>query len=1086
MESNFSFLEGEFPSLANLGALAEGYQDSDPNSSLTKLGMLGEQMVAMIFKFDRLREPDDVTAVSRINILKREGILPPDAVAVLHLLRKARNQAVHQGWGDSATVKQFLPIIHSLCGWFVQTYSSAPVDVPPYRTELKRTAEIRDLEQQSDELRSADERKAADAKPMARQDRLERSQRASAARVRTEDETRVLIDEQLRQAGWEADTRRLRHSRGTRPTKGRNLAIAEWPTDSTVGRYGQADYALFIGTQLVGVVEAKPEHVDIPSVIDDQASDYSRMIKGEHAQYVIDHWGDFKVPFLFATNGRDYLEQLETKSGIWFRDARRPDNAPRALRGWPRPEGLQRWLSEDIDEADQALRDLNEDFLTDPAGLNLRAYQINAIHSAEDAIAQGRTHALLAMATGTGKTRTILGLIYRMLKTRRFNRILFLVDRTALGEQALDAFKDVKLEELLTLDQLYDIKGLKDTGVETETKVHVATVQAMIKRIMFPGDEDTSTPAVTDYDLIIVDEAHRGYVLDKEMTDDELLYCNQSEYQSAYRYIIDYFDAVKVALTATPALHTTQIFGKPVFTYSYREAVMDGYLVDHDAPHRLTTKLSTQGIRFDKGEQLPLFDPVSGEITNSDELVDEVTFKIDTFNRKVITEDFNRTVLTEIANHIDPTSPETSGKTLIYAVDNAHADLIVKILKEIYSEYGVDSEAIKKITGSSAGGNEKKIQESIRRFKNESYPSMVVTVDLLTTGIDVPSITTLVFMRRVKSRILFEQMLGRATRLCPQIKKEKFEIYDPVGVYESLDPVSTMKPVVTDPHTRFAELIEGIDAASSDDGLKVVIDQIIGKLQRRKRRMKAQAVEQIKDLSGTSDLQSLTSSLKAMTPQDAAAWVKGHEELFHYLDTTVTAQADPIVVSDRPDELLTHTRDFGQAQSSQDYLKEFTAFVRNNVNEIAALTIITTRPADLTREQLKQLRLILDRNGFTEPKLSSAVSQLTNQEITADIISLVRRYSLGSPLLSHEERVQRAFDKLKQGRTFNKLQLGWLDKIQAYLSKEALIQPETFNEDPRFRQEGGFRRFDKALGGQLEAIIHDLNTYMYEDQEMTA
>ena len=153
--------------------------------------------------------------------------------------------------------------------------------------------------------------------------------------------------------------------------------------------------------------------------------------------------------------------------------------------------------------------------------------------------------------------------------------------------------------------------------------------------------------------------------------------------------------------------------------------------------------------------------------------------------------------------------PEGDGKTLIFAVNDSHADMIVNILKEIYHRYGLDNDTVLKITGKS--GDKKRVSEAIRRFKNEEFPKIVVTVDLLTTGIDVPKIVNLVFMRRMKSRILFEQMLGRATRLCPEINKTHFEIYDPVGVYETLEPVSNMKPVVTNPKTTFTDLINGLE-----------------------------------------------------------------------------------------------------------------------------------------------------------------------------------------------------------------------------------------------------------------------------------
>ena len=133
---------------------------------------------------------------------------------------------------------------------------------------------------------------------------------------------------------------------------------------------------------------------------------------------------------------------------------------------------------------------------------------------------EGKRTALLAMATGTGKTRTVLGMIYRFLTTNRFRRILFLVDRTALGEQAHDVFKEVKLEDLMTLDEIYNIKGLDDKLIDKETRIQIATVQGMVKRILYTEDGD-SKPSVTDFDLIIIDEAHRGYILDKEMDDAE-------------------------------------------------------------------------------------------------------------------------------------------------------------------------------------------------------------------------------------------------------------------------------------------------------------------------------------------------------------------------------------------------------------------------------------------------------------------------------------------------------------------------------------------------------------------------------------
>ena len=885
MKSNFDFLNKDFPVLANFGKLAEQYCFSDANSCLIKLGMMGETIVNLMFTYDGVKLPYESTAVTRIDALMREGLLPRDLCDILHALRKARNKASHENYASVDEGKTLLQMAHSLCEWFMQTYGDWSYQnqpfVMPSEASAAQTENKEQEEKLENELSKQAEQAAAAAPKVSQEERKKQSAWAAGKRQKSEAETRYLIDEQLRKVGWEADTENLRYAKGTRPAKGRNMAIAEWPTNSQLGNKGYADYALFIGQKLVGIIEAKALHKDIPSVIDYQCKDYPRNIRVEDNQYRIGAWGEFKVPFTFATNGRPYLEQYKTKSGIWFLDLRQPSNSPKALHGWISPTGIEELLERDIESKNADLKQMPYDLLTDKDGLNLRPYQLNAIKAAEKAIVDGKQTVLLAMATGTGKTRTVLGMIYRFLKTERFRRILFLVDRNSLGEQAQDVFKEVRLEDLMTLDDIYNIKELEDKVIEKETRIQVATVQSMVKRILYNADE--TMPAVSDYDLIIVDEAHRGYILDKEMGEDELLYRDQMDYQSKYHAVIEYFDAVKIALTATPALQTTEIFGQPVFKYTYREAVIEGYLVDHDAPHELKTKLSSEGIHYRPGDTVTIYDPVTGEITNSELLDDELDFDIDAFNRQVITEPFNRTVLAEIARDIDPEAPREQGKTLIYAADDQHADMIVSILKDIYSETGVDNDAIMKITGSVGGGNRKKVQEAIKRFKNEDYPSIAVTVDLLTTGIDVPEITSLVFMRRVKSRILFEQMLGRATRLCPEIHKTHFEIYDPVGVYDSLEPVNTMKPVVANPATSFEQLIDGLEVLDSEEQVTNQINQIIAKLQRRKRNMSKKEVEHFIDLSGGLDPTQYIEQLEQESAEAAKNRILANKQLFKML-----------------------------------------------------------------------------------------------------------------------------------------------------------------------------------------------------------
>ena len=1087
MKSNFAFLKSHFPVLANFGILAEKYCYSDSNSCIMKLGMIGETIVNLMLTYDKIKIPTDCNAVTKIKILSLQGLLTPDLSDILHALRKARNKAAHTNYENIKEGQTLLEMAYSLCEWFMQTYGDLQYKHCKFVMPTEADAQsITDNDDKAAEQKMLEETEkiAAAAKAVAADERRKRALAAASQRQKSEAETRYMIDTQLRKVGWEADTENLRYGKGIRPQKGKNLAIAEWPTLSSAGNKGRADYALFAGEKLVAVIEAKAEHKDIPSVIDYQCKEYAQNIRPEDEKYVITTWGKYKAPFVFATNGRPYLAQLETKSGIWFLDLRESANMPKALRGWISPDGMLKLLESDIEKADKALQTLPYDFLRDKDGLNLRQYQLNAIQAAENAVINGQKNILLAMATGTGKTRTVLGMIYRFLKTGRFNRILFLVDRTALGEQAEDVFNEVKLEDLKTLNDIYDIKTLEDAVFEDETKVHIATVQGMVKRLLYNDEE--RQPSVTDYDLIVIDEAHRGYLLDKEMGEDELLYRDQLDYQSKYRMVIEYFDAVKIALTATPALHTTQIFGKPVFKYTYREAVIEGYLVDYDAPHKIKTQFNTEGIKYNKGETLALYDPVTHEITNSEVLQDEMNFDVEKFNKQIITPSFNRTVLEEIARDIDP-EDVMQGKTLIYAVDDEHADLIVKILKEIYTNYGIDNDAIMKITGSVAGGNKRKVQEAIKRFKNERFPSIAVTVDLLTTGIDVPEITTLVFMRRVKSRILFEQMLGRATRLCPKINKTHFEIYDPVGVYDSLEEVNTMQPVSADPKTTFAQLLDGLEVLEDEAHIKNAVAQIIAKLQRVKRRLTKEEIAEFKDLAAGLTVEGFIQKIESLPAAEARNTLLMEASLLEMLDDKHRHGGYTKVISDKQDKFLIRERGFGKnEQRPEDYIEAFEDFVKNNVNEIAALNIICTRPKELTHETLKSLRMALAQNGFTTQQLNTAVSEITSEEITADIISLVRRYAIGSPLVSHQARIRRAVDKLKKAHNFSRVELNWLSRIESYLLNESVMNVKVFDEDERFKTNGGYKRLNQIFRNNLEGIITELNEYLYDDGGRTA
>ncbi|RPH64506.1 MAG: type I restriction-modification system endonuclease, partial [Myxococcaceae bacterium] len=724
--ANFQFLEPHDALLGALGAQAELYFADDPSTALIKLRQFGEVLArraaALLGEFTS----PEASQLDLINRLRDQGVLTPQVRQLFHDLRRAGNAAAHEAKGSHADALHQLKMARELGVWFHRAFKDKNFKpgpfIPPSDAANESRAMASELEKLRGEVSKARlsvEQAQALAEAEARQrlsleERLHRDQEERAvwqglaedyerklnahlSQVQaqaeakpadqlkliadqaqeaaehldlSEADTRRIIDGQLRTAGWEANSLEMTFQAGARPQKGRNLAIAEWPTAN-----GPADYVLFSGLDVLGVVEAKRKRRDVMASIE-QSKRYSEgfEVRGDE-QLVGGPWGKHRVPFLFATNGRPYLKQLEQKSGIWFLDARRSTNHPRALQGWCTPDGLRELLRQDQERAEAALRTEPTDYL------GLRDYQLKAIAAVEQALEDGRRQALVAMATGTGKTRTFIGLIYRLIKTARFRRVLFIVDRTALGEQAMSAFEHAVLEELKTFTQIFDVKGFEDLRPAAETKLHFATVQGMLKRILYPS-QDEDRPQVDDYDCIVIDECHRGYTLDREMSDVELTFRDQGDYISQYRRVLESFDAVKIGLTATPALHTTEIFGDPVYQYSYREAVIDGWLVDHEPPIRITTDLSSKGIHFKAGEKVAALNRETQQL-DLIHLPDELDFDVVDFNRKVQTENFNKVVCDELARQIDPND---DGKTLIFCATDEHADLVVKLLKAALDE----------------------------------------------------------------------------------------------------------------------------------------------------------------------------------------------------------------------------------------------------------------------------------------------------------------------------------------------------------------------------------------------------------------
>lgn len=1071
LKTNFSYFTVEWELFKNLGESAEQSVYRDPNAAIVKIRSLAEKMTDAIFKLEGIDPWGLKSQVEKLNTLQNKDVLPDELVNVFHMIRKTGNKAAHDGsYGTTSEAIDMLQMAFYISCWFMEVYVSYDFNSPkfsvPIDNEKEQAERIRILEQQlqEQEKRFKEQLEKVVIYPVEddkenRNARRYRSRKYAQNYPPNEKQTRILIDEQLRNAGWEANTDELNYKcKKTMPEKNRKMAIAEWKCGT-----GYADYALFDGLTLVGIVEAKPYGKDIAGDLV-QSKEYARDVQVLAGINLVNEQSEYKTPFVYSTNGRPYLKQLAEKSGIWFWDARTPKKASYALESWHSPEDLRKKL--EVDEI-TANKELSEDKQY-PDFAN-RYYQIEAVQAVEKAIESDQRRMLLAMATGTGKTRTALSLMYRLIKSKRVRRILFLVDRTSLGKQVADALKDTKIENL-SLSDIYDVKEVSDIKPEDTTKIQIATVQGMVRRLFYQ-EEGENIPSVGTYDFIVVDEAHRGYTEDKTISEEEITYFNEKEYISQYRRVIDYFDASVLGLTATPALHTTEIFGKPIYTYTYTDAVVDGYLVDHDPPYKFETELSKNGIRFNEGQEVTLWDP---ETQNIDKalLEDELNFDVTAFNKKVITESFNRVILSSLAEHIDP---EENGKTLIFAANDSHADMVVRLLKEAYEKIGipVDDDAIVKITGYIRHPN-----KEIKRFKNEKYPKIVVTVDLLTTGIDVPEISNLVFLRRVRSRILYDQMLGRATRLCPDIGKTSFKVYDAVHLYDTLQEITDMQPLVAKPNQAAMDIYDATINAENDEAFGFYKAELIAKLQRRKQCLSEKAKVEISELNHVESLDQWLQSIKMMSKKELEMQSENIQRMAEYKTSEQT-----MYISEAPDELLFVERGYGEGnEKPSDYLNSFNAFVHENINLIPALQIVVNRPKDLTREDLRTIELKLREKRYDETSLQTAWKNAKNEYIAADIISFIRQAALGSSLVDHETRIKNAMHKVYGVADWTPMQEKWLKRIEEQLLQQPVLGPDAqtaFDDAGVFQQNGGYKRMKAVFGDQTNSIVETINENLY-------
>jgi len=1124
-KSNFDFLSKHDELLAQLGITAERAFVPDPNTTLVKIRQLGEALAQDIAARVGINLDDQNSQFDLLNQVHQQINLDKNVLDAFHFIRKVGNKATHDFSSSHRDAKQSLKTAWMLSVWFhknfggdkAKTFNSGKFIEPTDPSLEVRTLEDRirilEKEQQKDSQRlkvaealkqaetskSEAERKRAaemtaeieiweslaqeaEAKLAEVTSQFELTNKQAAKEfnklpekdktsfVKTisqstldlsEADTRLIIDQQLNNAGWETDTENLTYGKGARPEANTCKAISEWPTAS-----GPADYVLFDGLMPVATIEAKKHSKNVYGAID-QAKRYAKDFDTKNSAIIETTYGEYKIPLTFATNGRPYFKQLEQESGIWFLDARETSNQRRALQGWYKPEEIRDYLSHSISESEQKLQDM--DFAYD---FTLRPYQIDAIKAVENSIQQGDKTALVAMATGTGKTKTCIALVYRLLKADRFRRILFLVDRSALGEQAADDFNETRMENLNTFADIFDLKDLKSAQPDTDTKVHIATIQGMVKRILY-SNKIEDRPGIGQYDCIVVDECHRGYLIDREMSDTEVKFRDQTDYISKYRSVIEYFDAYKIGLTATPALHTTQIFGNPIYSYSYTEAVVDGFLIDHKPPVRIITRLAQDKIKYKVNDEVAIYDTQTKQI-DLFKTPDELEFDVSKFNRSVITENYNRAVIKHLIEK-DYIDPYQEAKTLVFCVTDKHADTVVKLFKEVCNDYHgeIEDDAIQKITGQTD-----KPLEKIKYYKNDRLPNIAVTVDLLTTGIDVPKISNLVFLRRVNSRILFEQMLGRATRRCDEIGKETFNVFDAVDIYDKLQATTSMKPVATDPKLTFTKLETELTNSTDDSFTELARGQYVAKLQSKRRHLTDKQQHQFETITGQAP-EIFIKDLQNMGIKDIADWFVQHPGLGEILDAKLGVSSTPIVISGHEDEVVDVRHGYGDNQKPEDYLKAFDNFVNANSNRLASLELVIKRPWELTRQDLKEVAMELDKNAFREQDLKTAWLDVKNEDIAARIMGFIRQAALGEALKPWEDRVNEALQTILALKDWTTPQKNWLEAIAKQTIATTIVDNKALNNGILKDQQGGIRRANKLFDDKAEEVLDEFRKVLW-------
>ena len=836
------------------------------------------------------------------------------------------------------------------------------------------------------------------------------------------------------------------------------------------------DYALCDKGVLRGVVEAKKLTVGAQGILP-QAERYARAIDQQPK-----YQDKFGVPFLYSTNGEE----------TWFHDVRSPLNRSRKVATFHTPSALRELLERDAAAEFAKLA-------TIPLNPRLRSYQVEANTAVEQSIGDGKRKMLVTMATGTGKTLMTVNEIYRLMKSGVARRVLFLVDRRALAAQTVREFASFEAEPGLKFDKLYPVysQRFQQTDFDKDEKfdpnvmpnslltnpklgdafVYVSTIQRMSINLfgreagIHFGEGDSDDDAgklnipIHAFDLIVADECHRGYSA-KEL--------------SVWRDTLDWFDAIKVGLTATPAAHTMAYFENLVYRYDYERAVREGYLVDYDVV-RINSDVRMNGVFLNEGEQVDQVDPDTGA-RQLDLLEDERIFDAAQVERSITAPDSNRKILEEIKRYAEGHEAETGRfpKTLIFAANDlphvSHADQLVELAKDVFGRG-------ESFAGKITGRVDRPLQK-IREFRNRPNPKIVVTVDLLTTGVDIPDLEFLVFLRPVKSRILFEQMLGRGTRRSPDLVPAKthftmFDCFDGTLLeYFRATTGMTVEPPEGDGKT-IEQIIEDVwQKRDRDYNTK----RLVKRLQRIDKNMSGDARELFARFIPDGDIAHFAEELPAKLRGDFADTMKilRDSDFLKLCVEYPRARTHFVVATGVTDTVGSEwliKAGVGKEYKPEDYLQLFVRFVEEHEREIEAVQILLGRPNDWSADALRELRDALSQapEHFTVDNLQRAF-QATYHKALVDIISMVKRAATEeASLLTAEERVNAAVAKVTADRQLTDEQAKWLEYIRQHLVQNLSIEREDFELIPILSARGGWGRANRVFDDQLDELIKELN-----------